>query len=276
MIIQNPTTNWSLDQVELINNNNNNNNNNDNNNKAAFNQVVGKATTPNTSARPVGPTASPEGLLESQKAERGIETTPAPKSSLAQEKYQLQQSGDWFTQKDLAYLSVSFYLNEPNNFDSIKCQYSFKTHGNFDLKSNKFSAKFTRNRYDYIRNIRDRWSDAETATTLYTQVHDCIRQGIKENQYVGGAKSRPVKKFGSKVTTPLIAMGTVMLHLDDEADWHVDIWHHDMHVRLSIPNALWAADLQKWINQYGIVLEGPAKKRPRNVPPFTKLHWGCA
>ena len=231
-----------------------------------------KQTKPNTSSRPDGQTASPEGLGERQKAERGNDTAPL---TFEQEKQQLKQNGLWLTQNDLAYISVSFYLNEPNNFDSIKCQYSFRTHGRTDLLSNKFSAKFTRNRFDYIRNVKERWSDVTTQAPIYLGVHDCIKQGLKTNQYVGGAKAVPVKKWNGKGTMPLIPGATSLLYQDLDGDWHISIHHHDIHVELSYPQQLWEQDLQRWIDQYAIQIEAPREKRNRNIPPFVKLVWGA-
>jgi hypothetical protein len=260
----------AVESINNINNINNNNNTNDTNNKVTFKSVTCKETKANSSSRPVGQTASPEGLGESQEAE-GVSQIGPPKMTLFQERSQLKQAGQWLTQNDIDYLSVSFYLNEPNNLDSIKCQYSFKTRGNGDLKNNKFSSKFTRNRFDFIRNVEQRWNDYTTQAPFYRVIHNAIDLGLKEGYPVYGAKSLPVKKFGSKTKTALVPYGANMLYFD--GDWHFDLWHHDFNISLSYPGELWQEDLQRWINQWAIQLEQPKTKRPRNVPPFVKLVW---
>ena len=232
------------------------------------------------SSTPIGQTSSentsPEGLGESQEAERGIVMTPLPKLTFAQEKLQLQQEGNWLTQNDLVYLQVSFYLNEPNNIDSIKCQYSFRTRGRYDLKANKFSAKFTRNRFDYIRNVRERWADIDDQAPIYQKIFSAIDQGLKEDQLVFGAKSRPTRTFKKNQPpgdNPIMPMGTSVL-FKDEGVWNFHLWHHDFYVELQYDGKLWDQDLARWRNQYAIAIEGPRATRPRDVPPFVKLYWG--
>lgn len=202
---------------------------------------------------------------------KGVKEIAKPKT-LAEEKQDLQTQGLWIGPADIDYLKVSLWFSEPNDPHSLKLKYSFKQVNQNNLAYNNFSVALTRNRFDYIGNVKTKWADYRQVCPTYDEVYGYMKES---NLLIYAGKAQRTRTFnrGGIQKIPMEPLATSYVFVDDAGDYYIRIRHHDFVCELVTPAHLWAEARRKWINEWAIKLECPKKDRPKNVPPFYTQTW---
>jgi len=252
----------TIDTIKTIDTIRTNRTNRTNRTMVVFNQELTK-----TNDYPTSWPLGPEALGESQEAEGVMES--AQILTLADEQRDLKAQGEWIQQHWVDYVKVSVYptLDQTSHFTSFKCQYGLKL-ANIDLRRHQYTAKLTNRHNDYLGYARSKWSDADT--WYYPTIAATVKQHWKFNEdaYVGrGSRNVGLRKTKHKM--PNLGYTTVMINYDtDEDEWVCNLWHHDFHKRMSIPNNEWVACYTYWVREHGI-----KKEFNKKVPPMVAFEW---
>ena len=226
-----------------------------------------KCTKSNSSTRSLDQ-ASPEIVISAQEGEGVLESRPD--QTLTQERQDLQARGDWITQAEVTYAVVSLWLTEPNNFNSIKAQYAIRTRRGMQY----YSVALTQNPYDYIGNVKRRWSDA--GDSFYQQWYDVLKESSQQPGAICYAGKSLATRTGfntGKIMRMPISAFTGLLITQDDTKWEIILKHHDFTAVFAIPNLQLEQQLQQWIQAHAINMEAKRSKRIKNSPPFTRLEW---
>lgn len=264
-------TELKVETITNITNNTNTIDTTDTIDMASFYLVEDKPAIPCRASHPAGHQTSSEEVKEGQEAE-GVLGSPKPKT-LADEKKILIENDRWITATGIDYVKVDFWLDTPNDPLSIKLRYSFKRTGRNDLSYNRYSLKLTQNRYDYIRNIEQRWADIKTQAPYYHATAQEMRQQQKLGiPYLAG-KAQTTRRYNAGIKKiPLEPFTTTSLTLNNDNDFVLHIQHHDFKLTLEYPMEQWQEQCRDWINEWATRVEQKQNK-PRNVPPFVTMQW---
>lgn len=262
----------SRELVETINNINNINDIidiNDTNDMANF-DLESKSAKPIPASLAVGGrTSSSEVNLGSGQEAEGVKEIAKPKL-LADERTRIQESGLWMRQNSIDYMRISFWKPTPNDPDSFKVKYSFKTIGNNNLAHNNYSILLTRNRFDFRGNVKKKWADYATEGTMYSSI-DATMKEYGDNHFYAG-KAQATRKFSKGIQKiPMEPFTATCLFYDPEDDaWVIRVRHHDFVCVHAVPRTIWEQKTQQWIRDYAIQVES---KKARDVPPFYSGVW---
>jgi hypothetical protein len=215
-------------------------------------------------------TPGPVGPRNQESQKEGIVVESAPKPNLADERTKLQENNQWITQDSVDYIQVDIWP-QPNvmgNYTDFKIVYSFKTVGNFDLRSNKFSSKLTRRHNDYYGYVRDKWANIQG--WVYEDIRDVVKLINKQGGEAHAGRcsvNRGVRKGVEK--SPILPYTSILL-CDNRPDeeWCCSLWHHGFEVKMSVPQWEWLQAYEEWLKEYGI-----KKDFKKKVPPMTRLTW---
>lgn len=254
-------------EVETINNINNINDIidiNDTNDMANFDLESKSATPSALSGSLESRTSSSETTSGSGQEAKGVKEIAKPKT-LAEEKSRRQESGKWISQQSIDYIKISIWKPTPNDPDSFKIKYSFKTAGNNDLAHNNYSILLTRNRFDFAGNVKKKWADYATQGQMYSIIVEQMKDS--GDSYCYGGKAQATRKFSTGIQKiPMEPYTACCLYYDSEDDaWVIRIHHHDFICIHAVPRTMWEQKTQQWIKDYAIQVES---KKARNVPPF--------
>lgn len=256
-----------FENVNAINDINDVNDISDVSDMANYKSLDLKLTKSDPSARPLGQ-ASPDIMVSAQEGEGVVESRPI--RTLAQERHELIQRGDWINQHEVSYAVVSFWLTEPNNFSSIKAQYAIKRER---VPMSYYSVALTQNPYDYIGNVKRRWPDCDNS--FYQQWYEVLKQSSVTNEVCYAGKSLATRSgFNTgKVIRMPISPFTGMMITQDDTKWEILLQHHGFQALFAIPNTQFAQQLDQWIRTHAVDMEAKRSKRTRTTPPFARLEW---
>jgi len=262
-----------FENINAINDINDINDISDVNDMANYKSLDLKSTKSSTSSRSTGrasPSAAPDipDCSSAQEGEGVLESRPD--LTLAQEREQFLARGDWITQSEVTYAVVSLWLGEPNNFNSIKAQYAIRTRRGMQ----RYSVALTQNPYDYIGNVKRRWSDADGS--FYQQWYNILKETSQQPGavcYAGKSlATRTGFNTGRIIRMPITAHAGLLI-TQDENKWQIVLRHHDFFAVFAIPNLQLEQELQQWITAHAVTMEARRSKRVRNTPPFVRLEW---